>query len=62
MMQQFFPILLQEGCMLTNKLILLKKITKKVKGGIHMIQSTEIKPGQCFYLGRVIFTSALINH
>lgn len=48
MMQQFFPILLQEGCMLTNKLILLKLITKKSKGGIHMIQSTEIKPGQCF--------------
>lgn len=47
-MQQFFPILLQEGCMLTNKLILLKLITKKSKGGIHMIQSTEIKPGQCF--------------
>lgn len=34
--------------MLTNKLILLKLITKKSKGGIHMIQSTEIKPGQCF--------------
>lgn len=48
MMQQFFSILLQEGCMLTNKLILLKLITKKSKGGIHMIQSTEIKPGQCF--------------
>lgn len=47
-MQQFFSILLQEGCMLTNKLILLKLITKKSKGGIHMIQSTEIKPGQCF--------------